>query len=195
MRSEHCQVQPREEPTSARARDEANGEALDELTAAMYERLRELAHHRLSAAPREHSLNTTGLVHEAYLRLADGRRTSLFSRNDFLAMASRVMRNVLVDRARARCAEKRGGGQAGDALLDDVPAGSIDLDTVLDLDAALTQLAEIDSRQGALVELHYFGALSLEECAEVMGLSVATVKRMLRRARAWLAAALEGTPG
>jgi RNA polymerase sigma factor (TIGR02999 family) len=152
--------------------------------------LRQLAHSRLAAAPREHSLNTTGLVHEAYLRLTDAHRTTPFSRSEFLAMASRVMRNVLVDRARARCAHKRGRGQVVMVLTDDVPAGTIDLDAVLDLDAALTRLVEIDPRQSALIELHYFGALSLEESAEVMGLSLATVKRMLRRARAWLAVAL-----
>lgn len=204
MLPEHIPAETRQDRTDAHEPDAHDGDArdgdahdgvaLDRLMAGLYVRLRELAHHRLAAAPREHSLNTTGLVHEAYLRLAEAHRATPFSRNDFLAMASRVMRNVLVDRARARCADKRGGGRATAFLTEDVPAGIIDLDTVLDLDAALTRLADIDPRQGALIELHYFGALSLEECAEVLGLSLATVKRILRRARAWLAAALGGAP-
>jgi RNA polymerase sigma factor (TIGR02999 family) len=170
-----------------------DGDELDRLMAGLYAHLRQLAHHRLAAAPREHSLNTTGLVHEAYLRLTEAHRATPFSRTEFLALASRVMRNVLVDRARARCAHKRGRGHIAAPLTDDVPAGTIDIDVVLDLDAALTQLAEIDPRQSALIELHYFGALSLDESAEVMGLSLATVKRILRRARAWLAVALGGS--
>jgi RNA polymerase sigma factor (TIGR02999 family) len=164
-----------------------DSQALDRLMPIMYDRLRQLAHQRLRSAPGERSLNTTGLVHEAYLKLIDSPNASIENRNHFLAIASRVMRNVLVDHARTRNAVKRGGGMSNVELKDTMWIDSVDLDAVTDLDDALKKLETMDERQSRIVEQRYFGGLSLEETAEALGLSLATVKRELRSARAWLA--------
>ena len=166
------------------------GQGLDRLIPALYGRLRELAHFRLRAAPEERSLNTTGLVHEAYLRLAGSPDLALLTREHFLAIASRVMRNVLVDQARTRGALKRGSGLETVSLNEETWAAQVDLDGVVDLDEALKRLETIDPRQGEIVEVHYFGGLTLEETAATLNLSLATVKRDLRLAKAWLAAEL-----
>ena len=168
---------------------------LDWLIPALYERLHELAHYRLQAAPRERSLDTTGLVHEAYLRLVDSPAVARVTREHFLAIASRVMRNVLVDHARTRVALKRGQGLEPVSLQEALGVPQIDLDGVVELDDALKKLETIDARQGRIVELHYFGGLTLEETAATLGLSLATVKRDLRLARAWLAAELTSVSG
>jgi RNA polymerase sigma factor (TIGR02999 family) len=165
---------------------------VDEIVPELYAQLRTLAHQRLRAAPRERSLNTTGLVHEAYLRLVESTATSFQSREHFLAIASRVMRNVLVDSVRARTAVKRGGGVAIEELHEDTWVGDVDLDRVAELDEALTRLEQVDERQARMVEQRYFGGLSLEEIARAMNVSLATVKRDLRSARAWLATELSG---
>jgi RNA polymerase sigma factor (TIGR02999 family) len=167
-----------------------DSEAFDRLIPIIYERLREVAHHRLRAAPAERSLNTTGLVHEAYLELIDSSGTVVENRNHFLAIASRVMRNVLVDHARSRTAEKRGGGAETVELNDAVWIDRVDLDAVSDLDAALHKLEHLDERQARIIEQRYFGGLSLEETADTFGVSLATIKRELRTARAWLASEL-----
>lgn len=169
--------------------------ALDELVPLVYDRLRRLAHDRRRDERSGLSLNTTGLVHEAYLKLVDVRQARFRDRAHFLAMASRVMRRLLVDHARARAAAKRGGGADTVVLDDDLPwlteEGTAAL---MELDAALDQLATADPRRSQILEHRYFGGLSLEETAEAMDLSLATVKRDLRFARAWLAAEL-GTDG
>lgn len=165
-------------------------EGLDEVVPALYEQLRSLAHQRLRGAPGEQSLNTTGLVHEAYLRLVESAGRSFENRDHFLAIASRVMRNVLVDKARARTTAKRGGGVAFDELHEETWIGDVDLDRVTELDEALTRLEQLDERQARMVEQRYFGGLALEEIAAATNLSLATVKRDLRSARAWLAAEL-----
>lgn len=164
-------------------------EVIHELMPAVYASLRTLAHQRLRGTPHEHSLNTTGLVHEAYLRFV-GSAAAPSSRDHFLALASRVMRSVLVDRARARTATKRGGGAALAELDEATWVGDVDLDRVSELHEALTRLEQLDERQARMIEQRYFGGLSLEEIARVMDLSLATVKRDLRSARAWLASEL-----
>ena len=166
---------------------------LDGLIPVVYDRLRALAHQRLAAAPGEHSLNTTGLVHEAYLRFVESSGATFQSRDHFLAIASGVMRNVLVDHARARVAAKRGGGAALLELREDAWVTGVDLDRVEDLDEALKRLELLDERQARMIEQRYFGGLSLEEIAGAMDLSLATVKRDLRSARAWLATELGET--
>jgi RNA polymerase sigma factor (TIGR02999 family) len=163
---------------------------LDELVPVVYERLRMLAHQRLRGAPGERSLNTTGLVHEAYLRLVDSSGASLQSPEHFLALASRVMRSVLVDHARSRGAAKRGGGVGLTELHEESWRADVDLDKVMELDEALTRLEQLDERQARMIEQRYFGGLPLEEIAGAMGVSLATVKRDLRSARAWLAVEL-----
>jgi RNA polymerase sigma factor (TIGR02999 family) len=169
---------------------EGEAEALDRAIPLLYEQLRELAHQRRRRQSAEGSLNTTGLVHEAYLRLAEPANISLRDRHHFLAIASRVMRNVLVDHARARNAAKRGGGADALELREELWISSVDLDAVTTLDDALKKLEAADARQSRIVEHRYFGGLSLDEIAAVLGLSATTVKRELRSARAWLAAEL-----
>jgi len=168
-------------------------DAVDLLIPVVYDRLRALAHQRLAAAPGEHSLNTTGLVHEAYLRFVESAGPTFQSRDHFLAIAARVMRNVLVDHVRARVADKRGGGAALLELREDAWVTGVDLDRVEDLDEALKRLEQLDERQARMIEQRYFGGLSLEEIASAMNLSLATVKRDLRSARAWLAIELGET--
>jgi RNA polymerase sigma factor (TIGR02999 family) len=158
----------------------------------LYDRLLQLARQRRRFEPAEASLNTTALVHEAYLRLADGAGVGTLDRNGFLALASHVMRNILVDHARARRAAKRGGGAPMLELNEAALMPDDQLELVDDLDAALTRLAELDPRQATMVEQRFFGGLSLEEVAATTGVSLATVKRELRSARAWLAMALGG---
>ena len=168
----------------------AGQQSLDQVVPDLYAELRLLAHQRLRRSPLERSLNTTGLVHEAYLRLVRSGRTPFHNRDHFLATSSRVMRNVLVDQARARLAAKRGGGIALELLHEETWVADVDLDRVVELNEALLRLEQLDERQARMVEQRYFGGLTLEEIAAAMGLSLATVKRELRSARAWLAAEL-----
>ncbi len=166
--------------------------ARDQLIPLVYERLRELAHQRLRGSPQENSLNTTGLVHEAYIRLVDAPRLNLPDRAHFLALASEVMRNLLVDRARARMAAKRGGGQPPLELNETLLVADDELESVTELDEALSRLETVSPRQALLLQHRYFGGLSLEETATAAGTSLATAKRDLRSARAWLALELRG---
>jgi RNA polymerase sigma factor (TIGR02999 family) len=168
-------------------------EALKDLVPLMYAELRQLAHQRLRREHANRSLNTTGLVHEAYLKLIDLRRAHFRDRAHFLAMASRLMRRVLVDQARARCAAKRGSGAEPVELDESLWLSEPQADALADLDDALQRLEAIDPRQGQIVEQRYFGGLLLDEIAGAQGVSLATVKRELRFAHAWLAAEMRGT--
>jgi RNA polymerase sigma factor (TIGR02999 family) len=167
-----------------------DAEALGQLMPVLYEPLRQLAHQRIRGEPDGRSLDTTGLVHEAYLKLASSPARSLRDRHHFLAVASRVMRNVLVDHARARNAERRGGGVGVVELREEIWVSEINLDAVRALDQALTTLEAFDPRQSAILEQHYFGGLSLDDIAGALSVSVRTVKRDLRAGRAWLASQL-----
>jgi RNA polymerase sigma factor (TIGR02999 family) len=167
-----------------------DADALGQLVPMLYEPLRQLAHQRLRGEPDAHSLNTTGLVHEAYLKLAYSPAASLRDRHHFLAVASRVMRNVLVDYARARRAVKRGRGAGASELREELWVSEVNLEAVHELDEALNRLEGLEPRQSRILEQHYFGGLTLEEMAGALNLSVTTVKRDLRAARAWLATQL-----
>jgi len=169
-------------------------QARDELIPLVYDRLRQLAHQRLRHAPGRHSLNTTALVHETYIRLVDGPQVDLPDRAHFLALAAQVMRNLLINHAQARRAAKRGGGMAPVELDESLWVSDQDLDTVTELNEALERLEALNARQSQILEHRYFGGLSLEETAAVLGVSLATVKRELRSARAWLALELRGEP-
>jgi RNA polymerase sigma factor (TIGR02999 family) len=169
-----------------------DAQALDRLIPLVYDRLRAIARQRLRAEPERHSLDTTGLVHEAYLKLVEGPAATLTDRSHFLALASRVMRHLLVDHARARRRGKRGGGVAPLELAEDAWVSDPELDAAVELDRALERLEQLDERQSRILEQRYFGGLSLEETAAALGLSLATVKRELRSARAWLALELGG---
>ena len=168
--------------------------ARDQLIPLVYDRLRQLAHQRLRAAPGDHSLNTTGLVHEAYLRLVDASGLDIPDRAHFFALATQVMRNLLVDRARAQLAAKRGGGRTALELQEEFWISDQHADAVTELDEALTRLKAMSPRQSQLLEHRYFGGLTLEETATALGVSLATVKRELRLARAWLALELKAEP-
>jgi RNA polymerase sigma factor (TIGR02999 family) len=164
--------------------------ALNRIVPLVYDELRSIARRRLGGERSARSLTPTVLVHDAYLRLMDVRHARFRDRAHFLAMASRVMRRLLIDRARARGAARRGGGAEVVEWDDDLIASDAHADALADLDEALTRLEAIDSRQVQIVEQRYFGGLTLEETAEAIGVSLATVKRELRFAHAWLAAAL-----
>ena len=165
--------------------------AFDELVPIVYEGLRQVAHQRRRNERSDVSLNTTALVHETYLKLAGLRQTSFRDRAHFLAMASRVMRRLLVDHARARRAGKRGSDLPHAELVDDIGMTDENAALLTDLNEALEELERVDERVTRVLEQHYFGGLTLNETAETLGVSLATVKRDLRYARAWLAARLE----
>ena len=172
-----------------RARSGDRG-ALDQIVPLVYEELRILAHDRLTGEHSNHTLNTTALVHEAYLRLLDVQEVDFRDRAHFLALASRMMRRVLVDYARRRGAAKRGGGWVKLQFQDERVLAEPSAVAIEQLDRALTLLEEVSPRRSQLLEQRYFGGLKLEECAEALGISLATVKRELRSARAWLACVL-----
>lgn len=161
-----------------------DAEALGRLLPLVYGELRRLAH-RARRGERPGGLETTALVHEAYLRLC-GAQVALRDRAHFFALAARTMRRLLVDEGRARAARKRSRGP-GEGLSVPGQPGPVD---VLLLDDALRRLTELDERQGRLVELRFFGGLTEEEIGEVLGVSVATVRREWTFARAWLFRAL-----
>jgi RNA polymerase sigma factor (TIGR02999 family) len=160
--------------------------ALEKLMPVVYQELRKLASSHLRRERPDHTLQPTALINEVYLRLEAQAQSSWRGRAHFFGVASHLMRQILVDHARKRQSAKRGGGeiivQFEDASL--VTIGRPN--RFLDLDRALTELASFDARKSRMLELHYFGGLSHEECAEVMQVSVGTVRRDMRLAQAWL---------
>lgn len=166
---------------------EGNTRVLDNLMPVVYEELRRQASHFLRKERAGHTLQTTALIHEAYLKLIDQRAVEWQNRAHFFAIASTAMRRILVDYARERHREKRGGAAENlpldDALQISSKEKSIDL---VALDEALTRLAEFDPRQARIVELRYFSGLDHEETAAVLGVSNATVRRDWNFAKAWL---------
>lgn len=168
-------------------------DAVSKLMPAVYAELRQLAAGYLRSERAEHTLQTTGLVHEAYLRLVDQSRTTWKNRSHFFGIAAQAMRRILVDYARKRRAAKRDGGRP--VTLDEQLAGTpTDSDEVLAVDEALERLAMLDPRQSRIVELRYFAGLSIEETAEALEVSPATVKRDWTSAKAWLQRELTGGP-
>jgi RNA polymerase sigma factor (TIGR02999 family) len=174
-----------------RAWSDGDQGALDRLLPVVYRELHRQAERYMAAQPAGHTLQTTALVHEAYLRLAIRDHPEWNGRAQFFGVAAKAMRSILVDHARARSAAKRGGGADPVTLanLEDTDGRELD---VLDLDDALRRLAELDPRKGSLVELRYFAGLNIEEAAESLDISPATAKREWRLARAWLRRELGG---
>ncbi|MBI1766013.1 MAG: sigma-70 family RNA polymerase sigma factor [Acidobacteria bacterium] len=163
--------------------------ALDQLMPLVYDELRRLARRHLRHELHQHSLQPTMLVHEAYLRLADQPQVSWENRAQFFGLAAKLMRNILVDHVRARQADKRGGGalQVSLSAVDQLGRVAQEPEVeLLALDAALERLAAYSPQHSRLVELRFFGGLTIPETAEVMGLSHATVERNWTFARAWL---------
>ena len=171
---------------------EGDEAALAELVPRVYAELHRLAHHHLRAERRGGTLQTTALVNEAYLRLVDTNRIRWESRAHFLAVAAQSMRRILVDAARARAAGKRGGGTPR-VSLDEVPLAAPERGkSLVALDDALTALADVDERKSRVVELRYFGGLTVQETAAVLHVSSETVQRDWHVAKAWLLRELSG---
>ena len=163
--------------------------AMDRLFARVYPELLALAHQVRRGRAGE-TLDTTALAHEAWLKLAAGRPVEYQGPAHFRAVAARAMRQILVDSARRRVSQKRGGGDGPVTLEDDLLPSPLRPDRILALDAALERLALVDERRARVVEHRFFGGLNAEEIAAVLGVSVATVERDWRAARAWLAVEL-----
>jgi RNA polymerase sigma factor (TIGR02999 family) len=180
-----------------------NEQALGQLTGLVYQELRNLAQRHLRKERPNHTIQRTALVHEAFVRLVNQQSVDWQSRAHFFALASNLMRRILVDHARARLASKRGGGAVAVSLddlmapLDAETTGSPQMpepqhfdgetdDDVAAIDEALTRLSGLDDRQARIVEMRYFGGLTIEETAQALDISDATVKREWTLARAWL---------
>jgi len=164
-----------------------NASALDELTPIVYAELHRIARRCMAGERKEHSLQATALVNEAYLRLVDTRRMQWQDRSHFYAVAASLMRRILVDHARARDSQKRGGNARRVSLDESAlvsPEPAVDL---VDLDNALQKLAQLDPRKVRVVELRFFAGLEVQETADVLGVSPDTVMRDWRLARSWLA--------
>jgi RNA polymerase sigma factor (TIGR02999 family) len=163
-----------------------NQEAHDELMLLVYDDLRRLARRYIRRESSGHTLQTTGLVNEAYLRLVDQKHVSWQNREHFFGIAAQLMRRILVDHARMRHRAKRGGGALQVSLKEAEVISHESPKDLLSLDEALTRLAEVDRRKSRIVELRYFGGLSIKETAEVLRVSPGTVMRDWTLAKAWL---------
>ncbi len=164
--------------------------SLERLLPLLYGELRQMAHRQLARERRDHTLRTTALVHEAYLRLVDQTKVTQRGRAYFFGAAARAMRQVLVDYARKRKAEKRGGGQAPLSLEEDQIAVDAYAEELIDLDEALERLAALNPRHARVVECRFFGGLSVQETAAALDVSSRTVELDWALARAWLYDAL-----
>jgi RNA polymerase sigma factor (TIGR02999 family) len=177
-----------------RAWSEGDRAAADQFMPVIYDELRRQAHRFLNRERANHTLQTTALVHEAYLRLTEQRDVSWQNRAQFFGLAAQMMRRILVNYAVNRKRDKRGGSaeklQLDETIQIQAADKSIDL---IELDEALNRLAKLDERQARVIELRYFGGLTIEETAEVMGISPPTVKREWNMARTWLRSELIGT--
>ncbi len=167
-------------------------ETLDGLFPLVYEELRRVAHNRLRRERDAHSLDTTALVHEAYVKLSALDRLQWKNRAQFFALAAQAMRRILVDYALRRKTQKRGGEQQRISLDDSVLMAEERSEELIALDEALRRLEAIDARHGRIVECRFFGGMSIEDTAAVLGISPATVKRDWVMARAWLRRELAG---
>jgi RNA polymerase sigma factor (TIGR02999 family) len=166
--------------------------ALDELLPAMYDSLRNIARNQLRGERADHTLQTTELVHEAYMKLVDHETVDWQDRQHFFAVAARAMRQILVDHARKREAQKR-GGDADEVPLEDVtPRREVGAGDLIALNDALDRLAEHDERMAQVVECRFFGGYTTQETADVLDVSRSTVVRDWRAAQAWLNRAMEG---
>ena len=165
---------------------DGDSSAVDELLPLIYNELRSLASRYLRRERQGHTLQPTALVHEAYLRLVDQRRVQWQNRAHFMGVAAQIMRRILVDHARRQNAEKRGGDVGKLSLNEEIDVSGERAAELVALDDALNRLAELDPEKSRVVELRFFGGLSVEETAEVLGVSAPTVKRQWRMAKAWL---------
>ena len=160
--------------------------ALEQLTPLVYDHLRRLAQHFMAGERPEHSLQATALVNEAYLRLVDCQRLGFHSRNQFYALAAQLMRRILVDSARSRRNQKRGGDIRKDPLDEALLVCDRPDPQLVELDEALNELATFDERKARVIELRFFGGLKENEIADLLNNSVDTVQRDWKTARVWL---------
>lgn len=160
--------------------------ALEKLTRLVYEELRRLAHRYMAGQRPDHTLQTTALVNQAYLRLASQERPNFANRSHFLAVAAKAMRQILVDHAKASLRQKRGAGTKAVALDEAALLSPEPTREILDLNEALEKLAALDARKAQVVELKYFGGLKQEEIAEALNVSTVTVRRDWVFSKAWL---------
>jgi RNA polymerase sigma factor (TIGR02999 family) len=163
-----------------------NADALHQLTPLVYEELRRLAHHHMNRERPDHTLQTSALINEAYLRLIQQRSMQWQNRAQFFSIASRLMRRVLIDHARAHKYQKRGGGAIQVSLSEAAFVSQERAEELLALDDALTRLAAFDERKSHVVEMRFFGGMSVEETASALDVSPNTVKRDWTSAKAWL---------
>jgi len=161
-------------------------DALNKLMPLVYDELRTLAHHSMSREDAGHTLQTTALVNEAYLRLVDQKQSHWRNRAQFVGVAAQLMRRILIDHARSRAYAKRGGGVRPVELDEAAVLSPTQAEAVLAVDEALQRLATFDARKARIVELRYFGGLTVEETAEVLKISPITVMRDWSFAKAWL---------
>jgi RNA polymerase sigma-70 factor (ECF subfamily) len=172
---------------------DGNQEVVNQILPRIYDELRKLAGSYLRRERSDHTLQPTALVHEAYMKLIDQRQVRWQNRAHFFGIAAQVMRRILMDHARKHKAEKRGGEADKLPLEDEILVVATNRsDQLMALDEALNSLAEMDPQKAKIVELRYFGGLSIEETAEVMGVSVPTINRQWRTAKAWLYGQLSG---
>lgn len=163
-----------------------NRAAVDELTPLVYRELKRIASGQLRNERPGHTLQATALVHEAYLKLVDQRDVSWQNRAHFFGLAAQAMRRILLDYAKQRVCQKRGGGQHRTTLDEGLVVAPERASDLVVIDQALSRLEQLDARQAKIVELRFFGGLSVEETAEAMGISAPTVKREWAMAKAWL---------
>jgi len=161
--------------------------AVESLFPLVYDHLRKIAQNKLRSERPDHTLNATALVHEAYIKLVNQEQVDFQNRAHFFAVAATAMRRILVDYARGRAAGKRGGGEILITFNEEIMSSEAKAEQLVDLDEALKRLESIHERQGRVVELRFFGGLKEDEIAESLNVSLATVKRDWRMARAWLA--------
>jgi len=173
---------------------EGNQAALDELYPLVYDELHRLARRYMSKERKGHTLQTTALINEAYVRLVDQRNVQWANRSHFFAISAQIMRRILIDHARRHAYAKRGGGARQVSLDETAVLAQGDFSEFLRLDEALKSLAQLDPRRSQVVELRYFGGLNNEEIAGVLNISENTVIRDWNMARAWLHRQLTGSP-
>ncbi|MFZ0391251.1 MAG: sigma-70 family RNA polymerase sigma factor [Calditrichia bacterium] len=172
-----------------------NHTIVDQLMPMVYDELHRMAQLKLLRERRGHTLNATALVHEAYLKLVDQNQVDWQNRAHFFAIASQAMRRILINYAQMRLAEKRGGGNPVVTFMEESVPREARAEELLALDEALNRLAEMNQRQSQVVEYWFFGGLTHEEIAEVVGVSLPTVRRDWRLARAWLTKELKQNTG
>jgi RNA polymerase sigma-70 factor, ECF subfamily len=166
--------------------NDGDKDALDKLVPFVYDELRRLAHHYLSGEKRGHILQTTALVNEAYIKLVDSSRVRWKDRNHFIAVSAQLMRRILVDFARSKNYQKRGGGLQQVTFAEDLNVSVSKNEDLVALDEAIENLTKMDERKGKVVELRFFGGLTIEETAEVLKVSPDTVMRDWKFAKVWM---------